>query len=115
MSNWALVVKSGPEDVSSANERVAGYRAALEEAALDHDAARIFRGELQNDKLSTVPHAIREMYNTFADDPDAQIDACQLLQSRHSGTSCHIAAKAAAAHQEPVGLSGLRAGAPGIQ
>ena len=33
---------------------------------------RIFRGELQNEKLSTVPHAIREMYNTFSNDPDAQ-------------------------------------------
>ncbi len=34
--------------------------------------ARIFRGELQTEKLSSVLHIIRESYNTFGDDKNAQ-------------------------------------------
>ncbi len=33
---------------------------------------RIFRGELQNERLSSLLHSIRTIYNNFANDPNAQ-------------------------------------------
>ncbi|MBT3606380.1 MAG: hypothetical protein HN521_25195, partial [Candidatus Latescibacteria bacterium] len=42
--------------------------------------ARIFRGELQNEKLSSTLHTIRKMYNTFARNPEAQQAFGRLVQ-----------------------------------
>jgi hypothetical protein len=56
--------------------------------------ARIFKGKLQNDKLSHIPSHIRTMYNRLKNKPEVQQALCRLIlhiekYSDHHKTTSH--------------------------